>query len=431
MTTTLAVRTAPPVRVVAHPGPVLLAGIADGPSLAAHRARCGTMPVADLVQVFAAAESAAVTGRGGAGFPLARKLRAVAEHAGRRPGRRPALVVNLAEGEPASAKDSALALLAPHEVLDGADIVARALRVREIHVVSPAERPAVGAAVEAAVTERVEAEDHVGLGNRGRWSGSGGPIRWHLHEAAPGFVSGQARAVLELIAGRPGLPVTAWAPEAISGLDGRPTLLSNAETWAQLAAALRLGPIGYAAHGTSAEPGTTLLTLPQREEPDGAVVVEAAYGSPWEQVLGDDVNRPVLLGGYHGTWAAPGALRQLTVSRVELRRHGLTLGAGVVLPLAADECPVTTTWRITAYLAAASAGRCGPCRNGLPALAAELGRLADGDGSVSWTRITALAGLVDGRGACAHPDGTARLVRSMLTTFEDEVAVHLTGGCRA
>ena len=92
---------------------------------------------------------------------------------------------------------------------------------------------------------------------------------------------------------------------------------------------------------------------------------------------------------------------------------------------------MTTTWRITAYLAAASAGRCGPCRNGLPALAAELGRLADGDGSVSWTRITALAGLVDGRGACAHPDGTARLVRSMLTTFEDEVAVHLTGGCRA
>ena len=411
---TPAVRRQAPAQVVAEPGPVLLAGVGDGPSLSAHRARFGALPTPDLDAVLSAVGAAAVAGRGGAGFPFARKVAAAA--AGKR---RHVVVVNLSEGEPASAKDTALALLAPHQILDGAEVVARALRTKEIHVVTPQERPAVADSIARAVDERAAAE------TRG---GRGGP-RWQLHSAAPGFVSGQAQAVLELLAGRPGLPVTAWQPEAISGLDGRPTLLSNAETWAQVAAVLRLGPLRYAAHGTFAEPGTTLLTLPHESDPDTAVVVETAYGTPWVSVLGAAVDRPVLLGGFHGTWAGAGVLAGARVSRVDLQQQGLTLGAGVVLPLPTGQCPIAFTWEIVDYLAGQSAQRCGPCRNGLPALAAEVGRLATGNPAVSWTRIAELVGLVERRGACAHPDGTARLVRSMLTTFDDEVGMHLAGRC--
>lgn len=408
-------RTDPPAQVVATPGPMLLSSVLDGPSLQAHRERFGPMPRLDLDAILESVSAAAVVGRGGAGFPFARKLAAVAA------GKRRAVVVNLAEGEPASAKDTALALLAPHQILDGAEVVARALHTTEVHVVTPADRPAVGDAIAAAIAERASSS--------GRGRAHRGQPRWKLHTAAPAFVSGQARAVLELLAGRPGLPVTAWAPEAMSGLHGRPTLLSNAETWAQVAAVLRLGAQGYAAHGTAAEPGTTLLTLPHRRDPDTAVVVEAAYGTPWADVLGTDVGRPVLLGGFHGTWAAAGALAHLTVSRDELRAHGLALGAGVVLPLRLGQCPVAVTGEIVDYLAGQSARRCGPCRNGLPALATEVRRLALGDTATSWSRIGDLVGLVDKRGACAHPDGTARLVRSLLTTFDDEVVLHLSGRC--
>jgi NADH:ubiquinone oxidoreductase subunit F (NADH-binding) len=106
---------------------------------------------------------------------------------------------------------------------------------------------------------------------------------------------------------------------------------------------------------------------------------------------------------------------------------GLALGAGVVLPLAAGDCPVARTAAITRYLAGQSAGRCGPCSNGLPALAGAVAEVARGVGGTE--RAAQLAGLVTGRGACAHPDGTARLVRSLLTVFGDEVAGHGSGWC--
>ena len=93
-----------------------------------------------------------------------------------------------------------------------------------------------------------------------------------------------------------------------------------------------------------------------------------------------------------------------------------------------DDCPVTLTGQVVDYLAGQSAGRCGPCFNGLPALAGALGAVRDGRGGR--TGCTSWPGLVERRGACAHPDGTVRLVRSLLGTFAAEVAAHAEGRCR-
>jgi NADH:ubiquinone oxidoreductase subunit F (NADH-binding) len=412
------VRVVPPALVRAVQGPLLLAGVTDGNGLDAHRHRVGDLPRLRLPALLDQLTTAAVRGRGGAGFPFATKLRTAATR------RRPVVVVNGSEGEPASAKDTALLLLAPHRVLDGAQVVAGALGVREVTIVVPEERPATVEAVRRALGERRSAGD---------------PMDWRLHVIEPGFVSGQARAVLESLSGRPALPVTAWEPEAVRGLRGRPTLLSNAETFAHVGAIALDGGRAYAALGTADEPGTTLLTLPDpspifedalREgPPDSALVVEVEHGTPWEQVLGQTVDRPVLLGGFHGTWVPAGSLADATVSRAGLAASGWALGAGVVLPLPEDVCPVVWTSEIVDYLAGQSAGRCGPCHNGLPELAAELGALADASPAASHARIRELAGLVTGRGACAHPDGTARLVRSLLGAAEDEVAAHLVGRC--
>jgi NADH:ubiquinone oxidoreductase subunit F (NADH-binding) len=162
---------------------------------------------------------------------------------------------------------------------------------------------------------------------------AGERLRVQLHDAASRFVAGQAQAVLQLLAGRENLPVTAWQPEAVSGHRGRPTLLSNAETFAHIGYLAGVGPQGYAAHGTADEPGTTLLTL--RGDGMDPEVREVAYGTPLADVLDEtEMTRPLLLGGYHGTWLTPAQLRGLAISRNDIATAGATLGAGVMLPLA-------------------------------------------------------------------------------------------------
>jgi NADH:ubiquinone oxidoreductase subunit F (NADH-binding) len=299
-------------------------------------------------------------------------------------------------------------LTRPHLVLDGAIAAGRALHARELHVVLPGDRPLAATAMRTALAERDD------------------PLPVHSHVAAPRFVAGQAKAVVELLAGRPNLPVTTWRPDAVSGHQGRPTLLSNAETWARLGLLVLRGEREYAAVGTREEPGATLLTLSRPgAEP---VVREAPYGARLRDFLtGEAYGRPALIGGFHGSWATWETLGSARVSVAGMRGLGVSLGAGVVLSAPAGECPLVLTSRVVDYLAGQSAGRCGPCFNGLPALAVALGAVRDGRGGTR--RVTELAGVVERRGACAHPDGTIRLVRSLLGTMAGEVAAHAEGRC--
>ncbi|HWJ82972.1 MAG TPA: NADH-ubiquinone oxidoreductase-F iron-sulfur binding region domain-containing protein [Nocardioides sp.] len=392
-----------PDRVRIHPGPALLAGIGDGPTLAAHRQRHGPLPQVGLDGLVGLVDAIGLRGRGGAAFPFATKLRAAA-------GRRPVVVVNLSEGEPASAKDTALALSRPHLVLDGAVVTARALGAREVHLVLPGDRPATAHQVRLAVAER-----------RDR-------VRFRLHAAEPRFVAGQARAVVELMAGRPNLPVTAWAPEAVAGHQGRPTLLSNAETWAHVGLLVLAGEAAYRLHGTPDEPGTALLTVTRRGfEPE---VVEAPYGARLREVLPAwAVGSPALVGGFHGAWATRETLWGARVSVPGMAAAGMPLGAGVVHVPDPGTCPVAFTSAVVDYLAGQSAGRCGPCLNGLPALAGAVRAMAHGRDSAA--RIDELSRLVERRGACAHPDGTVRLVRSLFAALPEEVDAHRRGTCLA
>ncbi len=112
------------------------------------------------------------------------------------------------------------------------------------------------------------------------------------------------------------------------------------------------------------------------------------------------------------------------------RQAGGSLGAGVLTRCLPDRCGLAETARVLRYLAAESAGQCGPCLNGLPRMAgafAELSRPGAGRGCLA--DLVRWSGLVAGRGACHHPDGTGRLVRSALGVFSDEIGRHLSGRC--
>lgn len=336
-------------------------------------------------------------GRGGAAFPVAAKLAALPRDGAA------AVVVNACEGEPGSAKDRALLNLAPHLVLDGAVTLAAALGAEAVVVVTHDATAAQSA--RAAATER-----------RDRPAVS-------VEHITGGFVAGEGRAVLAGLSGRPAVPPGRRRHATEAGLHGRPTFASNAETFAQLGLLSRIGPQPFAATGFAGEAGTMLLTI------GGAVarpgVVEIPIGTPTDVVLRAAEAAPpaaLVLGGYHGAWVDPARAHPLAVTA------GTPVGAGVLLVLDSQTCPLGELARVTSWLAAESAGQCGPCVFGLPALADSLAGLWAGRGD-AWVRAQRRIALLPGRGACAHPDGAARFVASGLSALADEIAAHRRGAC--
>jgi NADH:ubiquinone oxidoreductase subunit F (NADH-binding) len=175
-----------------------------------------------------------------------------------------------------------------------------------------------------------------------------------------------------------------------------------------------------------------------------AHIREVAIGTPIAALLGasdraSDRDRAGpqrvqawLVGGYHGTWLPMPDAAGITLDNASLRRYGAAAGAGVLVALPSDRCGLTEVARVTGYLAAESAGQCGPCLNGLPRIAAALAELAgSGHRRQTVADLQRWSGLVQGRGACNHPDGTVRFVRSALTVFEPEIRRHARGQCSA
>jgi NADH:ubiquinone oxidoreductase subunit F (NADH-binding) len=225
------------------------------------------------------------------------------------------------------------------------------------------------------------------------------------------------------------------------GIGGRPTLVQNVETLAHLALIARHGGAWFAELGSAESTGTFLATVhapgrPSATPAETGRVWEVPLGLPLRQLLEPAAGVPVeelqavLIGGYHGRWLALPAALDAPLSVEGLAPFGGGLGAGVVMPLTSTMCGLEATARIVRYLAGQSAKQCGPCRFGLPSLAQQLTELLQGRAD-SVTAIRTGAGLVEGRGACHHPDGTARLVRSALQVFEKDVVMHGHGRCLA
>lgn len=380
--------------------PRLLAPGGTAADLTTHEQRYGPLSYGDPDGLLRTVAESGLTGRGGAAFPTYRKLVAVAD-AGRRTGRAPVVVANGAEGEPASRKDKTLLRLSPHLVLDGLQLAARAVGAGEAYL-----------AVEdgASYLESALAQRH-------------DPLSVRVVRVPKRFLSGQASALAQYVSGGAPVPRHQRPPVRERGVHRAPTLVQNVETLAHLALIARYGADWFRTAGTPSQPGSTLCTVhvPGRE----VRVVEAPFGLPLGRLLPLDGMSAVLVGGYHGTWIPAAGAAQLTLDTVDL-------GAGVLAALPVDRCGLAETARVLRYLALQSAGQCGPCLNGLPRIAGAFQALAaPGPQGTVREDVARWAGLVEGRGACHHPDGTVRLVRSALTTFGAELDAHAHGLCTA
>ncbi|MFR9804568.1 NADH-ubiquinone oxidoreductase-F iron-sulfur binding region domain-containing protein [Pseudonocardia sp. RS010] len=387
---------------------------ADGrpDDLPAHLRRHGPLPHPAAEELIALVDAAGLRGRGGAGFPTAAKMCAVVAGSGRRGRRRPVVVANGCEGEPASHKDAALLHCSPHLVLDGIVLAARAIGAGTaylcVHAGSPGARW-----LRAQVAARRD------------------PVAVHVVEVPARYVASEASALVQHLSGGPALPLSVPPRIAERGVGGAPTLVDNVETLAHLALIARHGADWFRAVGCPELPGTLLVTtggaLCRRgvvEVPAGTTVrtVLDLAGGPAEPV------QALLCGGYGGTWAGLDVL-DVPLAPEPLRAAGATLGVPVLLAQPTRACGPTQTAHLLRYLAGESAGQCGPCTFGLPALADDLAALACShpDASAAHGRLIRRLDLVAGRGACAHPDGAVRLVRSALRLFARDLHHHLAG----
>jgi NADH:ubiquinone oxidoreductase subunit F (NADH-binding) len=386
--------------------------------LGEHLERWGPVPRWKGESLIQEIERSGLRGHGGGWFPVGTKWRAV-HRAGLR---RPVVVANGSESEPASGKDRLLLCQNPHLVLDGAVAAALSIGAPDVvlHVPDLARQ-----AVEGALAERRRR----GLD----------PCVIEVVTAPDTYLAGQESAVVNTISARnPGRPsFVAVRSVRERGVGGRPTLVQNVESLAHASLIARFGAEWFRSVGTQGSPGSTLLTVSGRwPEPR---IVEAPLGQPLGEILGlapgvERTVQGVLLGGYGGGWLTPSEALAMPLTEEAARHRGSSIGAGVVVLLPGDVCPLLEVSRVVRYLEGQGAGQCGPCVHGLDALAGVMESLAVQPRTLrnGLSDIPTLCALVDGRGACAHPDGVARFVRTALRVFEGHADLHLQRGpCHA
>lgn len=347
-------------------------------------------------ELVALLDEAGLDGRGGAGFSAARKIESAI-------GRDVALIVNGCDGEIGAAKDAWVLTAHLPQVRHAAALIG-ARRVRfAVHRDTPVERSLRAAGVEVlAIPDR--------------------------------YVASEASALVAFAAGGPAKPITKRTHLVHGAVDvnGRrlpTTLVLNAETMLRIAQIVDRGPDWFRSQGTIDEPGPRLVTI------TGAVPRPGVYETAAGVLLGDVLALagvtdpgPVHAGGLAGGWIAADAVATTPWSRAALRAVGADIGAATLTVLAPDECPVDYAARLVDFAAGESAGQCGPCMFGLPAVAADFRALAAGRRGAA-AQLDRRVPLLAGRGACHYPDGVGVFVTSTRTVFAEHLARHAEGAC--
>ncbi|MDT5274473.1 MAG: hypothetical protein QOG95_1405 [Mycobacterium sp.] len=375
----------------------------------------GYRPIAAADALLDEVERSGLLGRGGAGFPLAVKLRTVRDN-GLRSSVDTVVVANGEEGEPASIKDRWLLRNRPHLILDGLRLAAAIVAADRAHVY--VSDPESARSVETALSE---------LG-----TGALGGINVAVRVVDPGYVAGEETAAVRALNGGPVKPTDKPPRPFEEGVAGRPTLVSNVETLAGLPYIQQHGAAAFRSQGTTGSPGTLLVTITGAGRPPG--LYEVPHGLAVTELIAlhgisADAVQGALMGGYFAGLLNRDVLG-LTVDHETIRAVGSGLGCGAISVIT-DDCPVAVAASVLAYFDRENAGQCGSCFNGTAAMAAVAGALRDGVATdEDLARLRRWSVVLRGRGACATLDAATNIAASLLDKFPDPVQSHLDNGCQ-
>ncbi|WP_258059171.1 NADH-ubiquinone oxidoreductase-F iron-sulfur binding region domain-containing protein [Arthrobacter sp. B1805] len=355
------------------------------------------------LSIIEALDTAGLTGRGGSAFPTAVKL-AAAQRAGAE------LIINACDGEIGAAKDSYVLRRYLSHVDHGAQLTQLTRFIPVIYAVH------AGTDVEKFLLAQGKKVLPV-------------PDR---------YVSSEASSLVALQHGRPARPMAkrtrlVEGGRTSDGKKTRPTLVMNAETVLRIAQIEQHGPTWFRSFGTPAEPGPRLITITGAVFSPGVYETQAGPALTDILALAGYVHRssPALnIGGLGGSFIPMDQVPDLAYSSPSLATAGAAIGPGIINVLAPGSCPVRTIAGMLTWAAGESAGQCGPCMFGVPAVARGFQQLADGTAGPGVLHDLARhISLLPGRGACHFPDGVAAFTASAVNVFSAHLEEHRNGHC--
>jgi len=373
-------------------------------------------------QIITEVERSGLRGRGGGGFPTARKWRSCRDADGE-----PRYVIcNGDEGDPGAFMDRAIMEGSPHLIIEGMIIGAYAIGSSQAYIYVRNEYPLSVERMKAAIDQ---ARDLGLLGED--ILGSGFSLDIRINRGGGAFVCGESTALMASLEGRPGVPRAKYVHTVESGLWAKPTCLNNAETWANIPAIISRGGDWFAAIGAATSTGTKVFSLVGNITNTG--LVEVPMGITLRRIIeeiGGGVKdgkafKAVQTGGPSGG-CIPAEHLDARVDFDELTKLGSMMGSGGMIVMDEDTCMVNVAKYFVNFLKDESCGKCTPCREGLAQMLHILERITSGEGRPGdIERLEDLGELLEGTALCALGKTAANPVLSTVRYFRDEYDVHI------
>ncbi|MFH0787652.1 MAG: NADH-ubiquinone oxidoreductase-F iron-sulfur binding region domain-containing protein [Pseudomonadota bacterium] len=373
-------------------------------------------------QVLQEVNKANLRGRGGGGFPAGRKW----EGSRNAPDPIKYVIVNADEGDPGAYMDRSLLEGNPHAVLEGLTIGAYAVGSHEGYIYVRQEYPL---AVENVFIAIKQAEE-VGLLGK-NILGTGFDFKVIVHQGAGAFVCGESTALMTALEGRAGEPRPKYIRSNIVGLWGKPSVLNNVETWANVPLIINKGADWFTRYGTETSKGTKIFSLVGKITNTG--LVEVPMGTPLRDIIfkigggipGGKKFKAVQTGGPSGG-CLPEALLDLKVGFDELTKAGSMMGSGGMIVMDEDTCMVDVARYFLDFLTDESCGKCVPCREGMRQMLKILTKITQGKGKEGDIELLEeLSETAIEASLCALGKSSPNPFLSTLKYFRDEYEAHV------
>jgi NADH:ubiquinone oxidoreductase subunit F (NADH-binding)/(2Fe-2S) ferredoxin len=415
--------------VLAANGRIDPTSIADYIAIGGYQALAKALSEMTPEEVIAEVQRAGLRGRGGAGFPTGTKWASCR----RAPGPHKYVICNGDEGDPGAYMDRSVLEGNPHLVIEGMVIGAYAIGASEGYVYVRAEYPLAVKHVRIAIAQ---AEELGLLGDD--ILGSGFSLHLRVFEGAGAFVCGESTALVASIEGRRGMPSPLPRPRTTEvGLWGKPTVINNVETWANVPLIITRGWKWFRSLGTEGSPGTKIFSLTGNvrntglvEVPMGITLRELVYGIGGGPRVGERC-KAVQIGGPSGG-CLPEQLFDTPIDFDSLQGVGAMMGSGGLVVLSEDSCMVEMARFFLEFTQAESCGQCPPCRLGTKRMLELLTRLTEGKGRPGdLSLLEEVARGVSEASLCGLGQTAPNPVLSTLAYFREEYEAHLAGRCPA
>ena len=372
--------------------------------------------------VLSEVKKANLRGRGGGGFPAGVKW----EGSKNAPGDVKYVIVNADEGDPGAYMDRSLLEGNPHAVLEGLAIGAYTVGCSEGYIYVRQEYPL---AVENVLTAIRQAEEYGILGEN--ILGTNFSFKVLIHQGAGAFVCGESTALMTALEGRAGEPRPKYIRSNVVGLWGRPSVLNNVETWANVPLIINKGADWFTSIGTETSKGTKIFSLVGKITNTG--LVEVPMGTPLKDIIfkigggipGGKKFKAVQTGGPSGG-CLPEELLELPVGFDELTAAGSMMGSGGMIVMDEDTCMPDVARYFMEFLTDESCGKCVPCREGMRQMLKLLTNITKGKGKEGDIELleqlaeTAIEGAL-----CALGKSSPNPFLSTLKYFRDEYEAHV------